>query len=369
MWGYNIDLYGIIIMAIAALLNLLLFQKLVRTFAGGRLWLIFPLGSIEAACYLLPYFAGERVFYVQETAAGTLLFVICFFLIQKAGVTSGAAGKPDGKKTGLLLTVPAAGGAVLLFLFLGDFRPYGFAALVCFCVLAADLSVFYLWDVLLKNDTHVRQRDVYREQTDHYRNQLEVIEESGRRLRALRHDMKNHILHLSAQLRQGHHEDALRYLEAMERELLNPAEYVRTGNREVDSLLNYKLQKAEQVLEKVESDINVPVELAAKSFDINVILGNLLDNAIEAAQESEGKWLKLALRADRGVFLIHIANSCGSLPKRRGRGFFSTKKDAGEHGIGLQNVRRMVERQNGNMEFRYGEEEFAVEVMLYMSEM
>ena len=92
-------------------------------------------------------------------------------------------------------------------------------------------------------------------------------------------------------------------------------------------------------------------------------------NAIEAAQGSRRKWMKLVLRADRGVFLIHIANSCAGPPKRKAGRFLSTKENAVEHGIGLQNVKRMVEKQNGNIEFQYEDGIFLVEVMLYMNEM
>lgn len=369
MWGYNIDIRGILIMALAVLLNVVLLKKLAEIFAAVKLWFTVMLCSVETACYLIPYFAGGRNFYVQEMAGGSLLFLICFFLIRRTGLQRTETESPDGKQTVILFVIPVTGLAALISLLLGDLKPYGFAVLCSFCILAADLSVFYLYDVLIQNDTHVRQRDVYRQQTDHYRNQLEVIGESQGRIRALRHDMKNHMLHLSAELRQGHYEDALCYLEEMERELQNPTEHVKTGNREIDSLLNYKIRKAEQVLSEVESDIQVPMELVPKSFDINVILGNLLDNAIEAAQESERKWLRLVLKADRGVFLIHIANSCSASPKRSGKKFFSTKEDAGEHGIGLRNVKRMVEKQNGNIEFQYEDGMFSVEVMLYMNEM
>ena len=125
------------------------------------------------------------------------------------------------------------------------------------------------------------------------------------------------------------------------------------GNRDIDSLLNYKIQKAEQVLSAVESDIHVPMELMPKSFDINVILGNLLDNAIEAAQGSRRKWMKLVLRADRGVFLIHIANSCAGPPKRKAGRFLSTKENAVEHGIGLQNVKRLIREYSGYLHQEY----------------
>lgn len=369
MWKYNMDIQGMIIIAMAIGLNVILVKKLLEMFAAGRLWFAAALCSVEAACYLIPFFAEGRNFYVPEAAEGTLLFLICFFVIRKAEPPDGETEKPERKRIALLLIVPVTGMIALACLFLSDLKPYGYAVLCSACILAANLSVFYLYDLLIQNDTHVRQRDVYRRQTDHYRNQLEVIEESQNRIRALRHDMKNHMLHLSAELRQGHFEDALRYLEAMEAEMQNPAEYVRTGNREIDSLLNYKLRRAEQILSAVESDINVPMELMPKSFDINVILGNLLDNAIEAAQGSERKWMKLVMRAGQGVLFIHVANSFGEEPRKKGNYLLSTKKDSGEHGIGLQNVRRMVERQNGSIEFKYEGGIFLAEVMLYMNAM
>ena len=362
-------LYVWIMIAVVVVLNIVLLKKLMEHFSDGKLWAAAALCSVETACYLIPYFWERRIFYISEIAAGVLLFLICYALILKARMPDEETERPDGKRTALLLITPVTSMAVLICLFLGDLKPYVLSVLCCVCILAANLSVFYLYHVVVQNYAHIRQRDIYRQQTDHYRNQMEVIEESQNRIRALRHDMKNHMLHLSVQLRQGNYEDALRYLEDMEEELKNPAEYVRTGNREIDSLLNYKLQKAEQVLSEVESDIRVPVELMPKSFDINVILGNLLDNAIEAAQESERKWIKLVMRADRGVFLIHIANSCKNSPKKKGDVFFSTKKESGEHGIGLQNVKRMVERQNGNIEFAYKENIFSVEVMLSVNAM
>lgn len=369
MWEYNVDIQGMVIIGLAAALNIVLLKKLAEIFSTGKFWLWVTLGSVEAACYLIPYFALGEIFYVQEIAGGSLLFLLCFFLIRKTGRAEGERRKPEGKRLFLLLVTPVTGLAALFSLLLGEVKPRGLAALCSACILAADLSVFYLYDVLMQNDTHVRQRDVFRQQTDHYRNQLEVIEESGNRLRALRHDMKNHMLHLQAELQKGHVEDALHYLEEMGAELQNPVEYVKTGNREVDSLLNYKLRRAEQVLSEVEQDIRVPMEWLPKSFDINVILGNLLDNAIEAAGESERKWLKFVLRADKGVLLIQIANSCDLAPRKTGRRFLSTKAEAGEHGVGLQSVKRMVEKRKGNIEFTYEEGVFLAEVLLYRNEL
>ena len=81
MWEYSwyVQRGGIIL--IAAILNLLLLKNLMKSFAGNRIWAGFALGSVEAACYLLPYFAAGRIFYIQEMAAGVLLFLLCFVLM------------------------------------------------------------------------------------------------------------------------------------------------------------------------------------------------------------------------------------------------------------------------------------------------
>lgn len=56
----------------------------------------------------------------------------------------------------------------------------------------------------------------------------------------------------------------------------NPYEYVKSGNKDVDSLLNYLLNQAEEILNKVEYKINIPREMSIKSFDINIIVRVML---------------------------------------------------------------------------------------------
>lgn len=372
MWEYNINVIGMVIAAAVVLFNIVLLKKLIGKFggkAGKELWFAVTLVCAAGACYLIPYFAAGRIFAIREMLAGALLFLFWDILVEKVGMPEDTPEKPDSKRQLPVAVIPLAEVLILACLFWGDLRPYSLAAVCCACILATDLSIFYLHGILVQNVTHLRQRDIYRQQTDHYRNQLDMIAESRGRMRALRHDMRNHILHLRAELQQGNEEEALAYLKSMEEELLNPGEHAKTGNREIDSLLNYKLERAEELLTETEYRINVPAKLPVKSFDINVILGNLLDNAIEAAQGSERKWMKFVMRADRGILLIHVANSFGVELRRNGKRFLSTKKDSGEHGVGLQNVRRMVERLHGEIEFQQKEELFSVDVMLYMNEM
>ena len=132
------------------------------------------------------------------------------------------------------------------------------------------------------------------------------MRQSERQISALRHDMKNHLAALQEYAR-GQLDKVEQYLNAFDRTLTRPG-FVHTGNPDIDSILNYKLGQAEEAGAQLELDITLPESFTADAFDLNVILGNLLDNAVEALAGSGDKWLALSLQVDRGVFFLKIAN-------------------------------------------------------------
>jgi sensor histidine kinase regulating citrate/malate metabolism len=241
--------------------------------------------------------------------------------------------------------------------------------LVCCCTLIINISVFYLYNVLLENYINLRDNDIYKQQTYAYQNQLDVIMESQNRIRALRHDMKNHILALQVLVQKNEMEEADNYLQSMQSFMANPQEYVATGNDNVDSLLNYKIQKAKDVLNIVETNIRIPENLNLHSFDLNVVLGNLLDNAIRACLQTEEKKLKITMKLDKGVLFLNICNSCLGIIKGKRNMLETTKYDKTNHGIGLKNVHRIVEKYHGDMEFLCENGSMEVDIMLYIRDM
>lgn len=160
MWEYNLNFYESIITAAVVLLNVILLKKLFDKFPGKKLWLAAALACVEGACYLIPYFGGGRTFTVQEILAGALLFLFCCALIGRARIPEELAEEPDGRRKALLVVIPTAGIFALVCLFFGDLKPYYLSSLCCACILAVDLSVFYLYDILVQNFTHLKQRDI-----------------------------------------------------------------------------------------------------------------------------------------------------------------------------------------------------------------
>ncbi len=80
-----------------------------------------------------------------------------------------------------------------------------------------------------------------------YENQIEVMKESEQKIHALRHDMKHHLQSIYAMAQKEDNQDVLRYIEQMQHSLVNPREYVKTGNQKMDTIINYVLSKAEQL--------------------------------------------------------------------------------------------------------------------------
>ena len=119
----------------------------------------------------------------------------------------------------------------------------------------------------------------------------------------------------------------------------------------------------------VETKISIPEKLNLHSFDLNVVLGNLLDNAIDASVQTKEKELKIMMKLDKGVLFLNICNSCRGIAEGKRSILETTKSDKMNHGIGLKNVRRIVEKYHGDMEFLCENGSMKADIMIYVKDM
>jgi len=141
-----------------------------------------------------------------------------------------------------------------------------------------------------------------------YASQLDAILQNEERIKILQHDMKHHMNELKLMANKHDVVEIQEYIDHMEDFIQNPNEIVDSGNVEIDSVLNYMLQKARRELKNVIANVMMP-EKIKHSFDINVLLGNLLENAIEAARQTEEKYLRVDIILKRGILKIQIENT------------------------------------------------------------
>lgn len=190
-----------------------------------------------------------------------------------------------------------------------------------------------------------------------YRNQLQIMNESQQKLRYIRHDMKRHMLRIREMADTGNCTAIAAYLDDMDEAVTVPHIYSRTGNREVDSLINYALTQAEQIGTEILCEIDLPAVLEVTPFDMTVIFGNLLDNALEALCMTEQRQLSLSVKCSRGVISAEIRNSFDAHAKR--------EPDGNLHGIGLQSVRNALENYHGCMHIYPDEDMYRVTVSFF----
>lgn len=166
-------------------------------------------------------------------------------------------------------------------------------------------------------------------------------------IRHLHHDMKNHLLTLSALGNEQQSE----YIQSLLHQMDNFGNLVETNNPTLNVLLSQKVRIAREKHIRVKADLDLSPADFLEPIDICSIFGNALDNAIEAAEQLEddqSRYISIKGGAYAGLFVVRITNSCtGNLLKTENGLLRTTKKDKAQHGIGLENIRRALQRYQG----------------------
>lgn len=332
-----------------------------------KVLIILSVGVLNACCDIIAYAVlAPRLAYMQIDISylfTILLVLICEQLVSRLVRGRNACFMPDHF---VILTLIPGCSLVILYIVANEFRTRLQVAAVAVSLLMINVLVFYIYHVILENYLNRLKYEMIEEKAKAYANELEILSETCRRTQSLQHDMKHHILELKNLNDHQRVNEVREYLENMESAMHISGEYVRSGNCRIDSVLNYLLTEAEEKLTDVQSRIRLPENAGLNVFKLNIILGNLMENAVEAAVRTEEKKLSLEVELDRGILYIRIVNSYNGMLRRKGSGFMTTKSGNGEHGIGLRNVREIVEEENGSITMTADGKEFVTEVISYV---
>ena len=241
-------------------------------------------------------------------------------------------------------------------------------ALGIMIIVVMNALMIYFFDKVVSSFQEKWEKDLLEQKILMYENQMEIISQAREKERALRHDLKNH-LHLLAEFeKNGKQEEALSYIEIMNQFVEVKKEIVSTGNERIDAILNYLLAKAQRLGADLDIKVNIPKTEFCYVFDLNVILSNLLENAIEAIEDCADKKLQFIMEYDKGILYIKVGNSYDGQVKKEGKRYLTRKADASVHGIGLRNVYEIAEKYEGTVETKPEENMFIVNIALYVNE-
>ncbi len=194
--------------------------------------------------------------------------------------------------------------------------------------------------------------------------QIAEVENLYLTMRGWRHDYHNHLQTLKARMDMGQIDGARAYLDNLEQDLDGIHTLAETGNVSVDAILNAKLS----LVLKQGIDLNfkatVPKSLTVSDLDLCVILGNLIDNAMESCEKvKEGpRFLRLYIGVLKQQLYISISNVTTETVRKIDAAYISTKR--GNHGHGLKRIDRVVEKYGGYVNRQNEPGVFATEILL-----
>lgn len=243
------------------------------------------------------------------------------------------------------------------------------------------LSILYVvktFQNMIVLNREKNSRIILEKQIGSMQEHMEEMEHIYSGIRSLKHDMKN-TLSVIMQLATGNEEtenaELQAYLSELNRTMDRLEFQFRTGNTVVDTLLNMKYHEAARMIPDMQMDADrllFPDNLLIQSYDIGIILGNALDNAIEACRKLKGKepdaetFIRLSSFRKGKMIFIEIANSFdGNVIRKRQAEFPVTDKaDKEAHGIGLSNIKNAAGKYHGAVDWSVNNKVFTLSVMM-----
>ena len=202
-------------------------------------------------------------------------------------------------------------------------------------------------------------------QNDLIEKHCEEVENMYRQMRGVKHDLKHHIQTMKAHLIMNQYKELEEYLNELDEDLDIVDTVIKTGNIRIDAVLNSKLAVARARGININAKAIVPAELEINEVDICVIIGNLLDNAIEACEkekEKDKQFIRVYIDILKQQLYIYISKSMTNDIQKSGGRYITTKD--GSHGFGLLRIDRVVKKYGGYLNRQHEEGVFATEIML-----
>jgi len=236
---------------------------------------------------------------------------------------------------------------------------YGLLATTSFCVCALRKKHLddkeYERQVVKRQEMHKRQLNYYQE-----------VNKSAKKLQKSEHDFKKHLLIIKELAKEGKKEELDRYIGELEQLNSKPAVIIDGKNAIVSGQLTYAKARCD------ENEIKFEYVLAYHQInilpvDLNVILGNILDNAVEAsikAKDVMKRKIKLSIQESKDMIMIGCQNYYDGIIKWRGEQILTNKNDIRNHGIGISNIKEAAKRYDGDVTIELAENNFSIHVLV-----
>ena len=238
--------------------------------------------------------------------------------------------------------------------------------LISFVIFVINLSIimnFVAFNICFNVDTVCKED--YR--INYYKDLISRFSTYINEVKKIKHDFKHHILVMNSIVNNQKYEILSKYIKNLFYDNNFEADnFVNTGNFLIDAIINNKFKNANSFNIKFNHNISIPKNLKIDEYEFGIVLGNILDNAIEATREIDyrKRYVDVLIKYYTSETLIILVKNTYD-----GKKDFTVNKtrknDKENHGIGLKNVKDIMEKNNGFFEIKYDDNTFEVKIMFY----
>ena len=334
-----------------------IFQKI---FVSAFTTLLVAKLSGNQVAFLLSHFSGIRV-------TSICLTKLLFFVITRIILRIKESGKLKGMDVIALVIVPMLSDLAITLMMYAAIQEPSIQTIVLYAVgivLILNIVVYFLFIRLGKAGKIKTEMALLALQNECLQENAKDIENMYDTVRALRHDLKNHLLCILSMAEERDVEGIEQYT----RQLLQQQNTVNklimfSGSKVLDAIINSKSAAAERAGVRLSAIITTPLA-GISPEDITIILGNALDNAIRAAKDSQRKVVDIHIQPQGAYSSIVIANDIAHPVLSDNPALRTTKNIRYRHGFGIQNMRQAVERNQGLIRFYEQNDRFICDILL-----
>jgi hypothetical protein len=205
-----------------------------------------------------------------------------------------------------------------------------------------------------KSDAEISARILSNE-----RNYFETISAQYELMRRYKHDIKYSMSVITSLANSKKTDAILEYIGEIEEPDVPPR---FCDNVAVNALIDDYKRRLNKLAAKFEVSASLPEDISVSSYELCILIGNILENAIEAIEKADRREVSLQIRISGKMLIIRVINSYNGDIKKSGQVIVTTKQNGGGHG--LRSIHSIVEKNGGNVSVAYNEKDFTISLLI-----
>jgi len=251
--------------------------------------------------------------------------------------------------------------ALLIYMISGERQPTAETEVILssIALMVLDIVLFWYYESIIAAGAYKQQKLAAEIQFENQVQYYTSLGEYQNKIEAMRHDMQKHLRFMKEMIDNGHTDESMRLLGEISAEFSQKQTVIYTPHPVVSAIISSALTRAEEMNIQVTLDIRVPPILNVAHIDLSILIGNIMDNALEECElltEGTARYLDFTLVEKKSKILIKAINPRAPKPQ---------KKKGIHHGLGLKNIQSVAEKYSGIVSIDEQEAAFSISVILF----